>query len=311
MRMGAAGLELTTLDEAWRFAKYVSVSGLAPKGITSPEAIVVALQMGREVGLPPMASLQNIAVINGRPSIWGDAQLAVCRNTGEVEIFEEWFESGGKRLPRNPVTYADDTVAVCRIKRRGFEPSETGFSVADAKAANLWGKDGPWKQYPFRMLKFRARSFALRDQFGDALKGLRAAEEVMDDPVEAAKPATPGIDAPKFSRKPKADPAATTPAPEIVVQSEPTPEAAPEPANSDAPAPTEMGELQSRFAEFCTDAGVSIEDALSWLKSTGRWPQADDATSFADIPEAVLTALLGAKNDLAKMVKVFGKVVGK
>ena len=117
----------------------VSKSGLAPKGISTPEAICVAIQMGLEVGLPPLASLQNIAVINGRPALWGDAVLGVCRATGDVEEFDEWFEQGGQRLPRNPTKYTDDTVAVCRVRRRGDKQAkEVGFSVLDAKRADLW-----------------------------------------------------------------------------------------------------------------------------------------------------------------------------
>ncbi len=191
--IGGRGIILESMDGLVRFATAVSKSGLAPKGIETPEAIAVAIQMGLEVGLTPMAALQNIAVINGRPTIWGDAQLAICRSTGELEEIEEWYEVGGKRQPRNPQVFSDDATAVCRVKRRGFAAVEGGFSVADAKRANLWGKQGPWTQYPSRMLKFRARSFALRDQFGDALKGLLSAEEVADiqDPVAKARNVTP------------------------------------------------------------------------------------------------------------------------
>jgi hypothetical protein len=56
--------------------------------------------------------------------------------------------------------------------------------MGDAKAAKLWGKAGPWTDYPKRMMKFRARGFLLRDQFGDILKGLRTAEEARDMPSE-------------------------------------------------------------------------------------------------------------------------------
>lgn len=185
--VGAAGVQLRSFAEIFAFAKCIANSGLAPKGIDRPESIVIALQMGMELGLPPMASLQNIAVINGRPSLWGDAQLAVVRASGELEAIEEWFEADGKRLPRNPVVYTDDTIAVCRVKRKGCEAMEIGFSVADAKRAGLWAKQGPWSQYPFRMLRFRARSFILRDVFGDALRGLLSSEEAMD--IDAAPPA--------------------------------------------------------------------------------------------------------------------------
>lgn len=181
---GARGIEVRQYDELVRFAQTVSESGLAPKGMEKPQAIFVAIQMGLELGLSPMASLQNVAVVNGRPTLWGDAQLAVCRGTGEMEIFEEWYEQGGQKSPRNPTEYKDDTAAVCRVKRSGGQIIEQAFSVADAKRAGLWGKSGPWTQYPFRMLRNRARSFALRDGFGDALRGFRSTEEAMDMPEE-------------------------------------------------------------------------------------------------------------------------------
>lgn len=196
------GVELTSLDEIWRFAGMVEKSGLSPKGM-SREGIVVAITMGLELGLSPMAAVQNIAPINGKPAAYGDVPLAICRGTGQLDEFTEWFESGPDdkpvRLTRNPTKYTDDVRAVCRVRRRGYDPIEIAFSVADAKRAKLWEKTGPWTEYPFRMLKFRARAFALRDQFGDALKGINIAEEVLDDPkmvagrvVEEARiPATP------------------------------------------------------------------------------------------------------------------------
>jgi len=64
-------------------------------------------------------------------------------------------------------------------------------SVGDAKLASLWGKQGPWSQYPKRMLKFRARGFWLRDNFGDILKGMRTVEELRDVPPEPRN-VTPG-----------------------------------------------------------------------------------------------------------------------
>lgn len=226
--VGRAGVQLTTLDDMWRFSTAVSKSGLAPKGIESPEAILIAVQMGMEVGLTPMAALQNIAVINGRPTIWGDAQLAVCRGSGELEEFSEWYEENGQKLPRNPTEFKDTTSAVCRVKRRGSEARETSFSVGDAKRANLWGKSGPWSQYPARMLRFRARSFGLRDEFGDALKGIRTTEEVIDDPIAFAAPANvTNVESKPIFHKPtpKSDAVAAT-VPETVKEAEPAQEGA-------------------------------------------------------------------------------------
>jgi hypothetical protein len=182
---GARGLSPSDLDGAWRCAQLVARSGLAPKGVQTPEAILVAATMGAELGLTFMQSLQNIAVVNGRPAIWGDALLALCQGTGEMVEFSEILEGDG-----------DGMAAVCRVarERNGSTRMQTEerFSVSDAKAAGLWKKAGPWTQYPRRMLKMRARGFALRDMFADVLKGVRPAEEVLDMPAVAdAGPGTP------------------------------------------------------------------------------------------------------------------------
>jgi hypothetical protein len=75
--------------------------------------------------------------------------------------------------------------AVCIARRKGRQPVTIKFSVNDAKRAGLWNKQGPWTQYPKRMLQMRARGFALRDAFPDVLKGLISAEEAADYPDDA------------------------------------------------------------------------------------------------------------------------------
>ncbi|HDY65349.1 MAG TPA: hypothetical protein ENH84_03835, partial [Phycisphaerae bacterium] len=119
--------------------------------------------------------IQNIAVINGRPSLWGDALIAVCQGHPDFLKMAEWFEGKGEEI-----------TAYCRVWRRGYEPHTASFSISDAKTAKLWGKTGksgqptPWVTYPKRMLQNRARAFALRDRFADALRGIRSAEEERD-----------------------------------------------------------------------------------------------------------------------------------
>ena len=166
------GLQLSTLDDMWRFSQCVVKSGFAPKGMEKPESVLIAVEMGYEVGLSPMAALQNTAVVNGRPTIYGDAALALVRGSGLLEFYEE------KQVGRKG---GDDFGYCVTAKRKGDSSSysET-FTVADAKVAGLWGKSGPWTQYPARMLKFRARGFLLRDAFGDVLKGMRTYEEARD-----------------------------------------------------------------------------------------------------------------------------------
>jgi hypothetical protein len=173
----ARGLALATFDDAYRFSKMVAASEFAPKDFRNkPESCLLAIQHGSEIGLSPMQSLQNIACINGRPAIWGDAALAVAMASAVCESVTETMEGDGEQM-----------VATCTAKRRGYaQPTVVRFSVADAKKAGLWGKSGPWTQYPKRMLQLRARGFALRDAFPDVLKGLVTAEEAQDYPTAGA-----------------------------------------------------------------------------------------------------------------------------
>lgn len=164
-----------TFDEAWRMSVAIAKSDLAPKDFRDkPENCFIALQMGAELGIPPMAAIQNIGVINGRPVIYGDLALAIVVAHPDYEQHEEYLEGEGDKM-----------VAVFEIQRRGHKLHKVTFSVEDAKKAKLWTKSGPWQEYPKRMLQMRARGFGLRNKFPDALKGLSIAEEAMDLPPSA------------------------------------------------------------------------------------------------------------------------------
>lgn len=177
-----------SFGEAMEIAGVIARSEFAPKSyIGKPESVMLAIQMGADLGLSPMQSLQNIAVINNRPCLWGDGALALVMPA--LERLHETFEG-------EPNT--DAYTAVCTAKRKGW-PDETvrKFSIADAKKAGLWGKAGPWQNYPGRMLQMRARGFTLRDVAADRLMGLVLAEEAMDTPsIEGTVVASEMVDPP-------------------------------------------------------------------------------------------------------------------
>lgn len=190
-----AGIIPRDITEAWRLSEAIVGAGMvpasyevkAPPGMTDAEwmlsseghkavtaKIMIGIMKGLEVGLPPITALSTIAVINNRPSIWGDGATALLQDSGRVEWMRERME--GRPLE-------DDWTAICEIKRKGQEEVYARtFSVADAKRGGLWGKKGPWVSYPQRMLQMRARSWAMRDGFADVLSGLSIAEEVQDIP---------------------------------------------------------------------------------------------------------------------------------
>ena len=187
------------LDEAMRFADMLAGSSIVPKDyIGKPGNCLVAIQWGMELGLQPMQAMQSIAVINGRPSLWGDAMLALVKAHPAFEWIKE---------------ECDGNVATCTIKRRGEPEVVQSFSLEEAKRAGLTGKQGPWTQYPKRMLQMRARGFALRDAFPDALRGVVSAEEARDTPTErdmgaadvvSSRPAQP-VALPDYSQSAFAD----------------------------------------------------------------------------------------------------------
>ena len=176
------GFAPATITEAIQFSEMLASSAMVPKAYQGkPQDIMVCVQWGYEIGLAPMQALQNIAVINGKPSVYGDAAMALVQASPVCEDVEEYFEGEGTPNP----------IAVCVAKRKGRKPVVAKFSVEDAKRAGLWAKQGPWSAYPKRMMQMRARGFALRDAFPDVLKGLITAEEAQDypDDINHSKPA--------------------------------------------------------------------------------------------------------------------------
>ncbi|MDX1811612.1 MAG: hypothetical protein R3240_06665 [Gammaproteobacteria bacterium] len=161
-------LQPQNLNEAMKLAEMISQSSIVPKDFKGKSGdTLVAMMMGSELGLNPLQALQNIAVINGRPAIWGDAMLALVQNNPNFAGIKETFDES-------------TMTAICIVTRKGGEPHTERFSQKDAETAGLWSKPGPWKQYPKRMLALRARGYALRNQFADALSGLTTVEEARD-----------------------------------------------------------------------------------------------------------------------------------
>lgn len=205
VKLGERGAQPQTIDDLWRIAARMHASGLAPKSFGTEAQVFVAMAHALEIGLSPFSGLQNLAVINGKVSMYGDAPLALVRRSGLLEEFEEWLEDmDGERLERpadiSKALKDGDLRAVCRVKRKGQQPIIRDFSLEDADAAKLRGKDGPWKTYTKRMLMFRARGYALRDGFGDVLNGTTIGETTdpgeMEYEVEAREVSTASTAAP-------------------------------------------------------------------------------------------------------------------
>jgi len=304
------GFAPATLTEAVQFSEMLASSSMVPRAYQGkPQDVLVCVQWGYEMGLAPMQALQNIAVINGKPSVYGDAAMALVQASPVCEDVEEYFEDEGTPNP----------VAVCVAKRKNRKPVIAKFSVEDAKRAGLWGKQGPWSAYPKRMMQMRARGFALRDAFPDVLKGMITAEEAQDYPDEAkpraAKDITPrnpldAIAPPQAITEPLQIEEALADTVDNVV-SEPEPVAQETAVVADAPQPTELvadgfALLSSSGESISVHAGLeewqdAYEDMADRIARAGKREPRERMTILKEFKQANEETL--AKVDTVKRVR--------
>jgi hypothetical protein len=191
----------TNFEEAWRLATVLSQTTFcSPAMRGKPGDVLACLSMGAELGLSPMQALCSIAVINGKPGLYGDGLMGVVRRDASIIEITESFETGwdGKEPKDLDDPLWDSYVASCTLRReRNGKVEETTrtFSVIQAKRAGLWkkrGKEGgdtPWITYPDRMVRMRARGYTIRDGAADLTRGIGMIEELQD--IEPIRNVTP------------------------------------------------------------------------------------------------------------------------
>jgi len=173
----------TTIADTRAFCDMLAKTDFVPKAFRGkPDSIMVVGAMGARLGVDVFTAMSGIADINGKPCVYGDLMMAVCQQHPD---FDDCIE-GTEGTP-----YEDAFAAICTVKRKGRSPKVVRFSVQEAKEASLWKKSGPWTTMPQRMLQMRARSFALRDSFADALAGFHSREEMEGlEPIDVTASAT-------------------------------------------------------------------------------------------------------------------------
>lgn len=164
----ATNPEFQKFEIAKRVAHTLAQSNLVPDAYRGrPNDCFVAINMGAELGMEPFQAIQSIAVIDGKPCLYGDGLIGVVRASSKCEWIEEEVSSDGK-------------TAICRTQRKGDRsPVERSYSMSDAMLAGIDSKPN-WRKHPKRMLQMRARAYCLRDAYPDLLKGLGMVEELVD-----------------------------------------------------------------------------------------------------------------------------------
>lgn len=174
----------TSLRDELDFAKALSTASLLPaEYVNKPGNVLLAVETGKSLGLAPMAAIQGIHVIKGKPSASANLIQALVRRAGHTFRIK-----------------ADDKTATATIIRKD-DPEFTYDSTWDldkAKRAGLLGNDN-WKKYPQAMLAARATTEVARLACADVLSGVQYTPEelgaVVDEdgnPVDVA-PSRPPV----------------------------------------------------------------------------------------------------------------------
>lgn len=157
------GIVPRSVEDAERLAARLAKSGLMPKDLRGkPDDVLVVVLTGMELGLSPMQSVRSLAVINGKPVMSADLMVALCNRSAECLEFR-LVESTAK-------------AATYQAHRRGAEPVKLTWTMDQAKAAGLAGKD-TWQKYPDAMLRARCASALARAVFPDLVLGVYEKDE--------------------------------------------------------------------------------------------------------------------------------------
>jgi len=151
-------------DGMQRFAAAAVAAGYW-KDCSNVAKATMKLQMGAEVGLKPIQSLNRIHVIEGKPALAAEAMVGLVKNSGKYRLIEET---------------SDDEIAIVVVyENLGDKWQIVGrgsFSVDQASQAGLLSRHN-WKSYTSDMLWARAVSRACRRHCADVVLGMYAVED--------------------------------------------------------------------------------------------------------------------------------------
>ena len=164
-------LEPRSMNDAVRLAQRLHDSRMF-SAYGTPQAVLSTLLLGRELGLPAMAALRGVHVIEGKHSLSADLMVALVLRSGMAEYFR--------------LVETTDLVCTYETRRKGTNnPQQLSYTIEQAEQAGLLyvrpGKQpGNWHKMPRQMLRARCKSELARLEYPDLLAGLYTPEELRD-----------------------------------------------------------------------------------------------------------------------------------
>jgi len=172
--------EVLEWDKMMEMAEFLSKSTVIPISYQNrPENILICVDLASRMGLSPLAVMQNLYIIQGKPSFSGQAIASLIRSSGQFSnievnfIGEEGKDSWGCYISaeRNGKTLKGATVTMKMVHAEG------------------WSKKSgsKWLTMPEMMLTYRAYTFFGRQFAPELMMGLHAVEELEDIGVKTEK----------------------------------------------------------------------------------------------------------------------------
>jgi len=165
--------------QAW--ASVMIKSGLSPSYIKHEEELILVLQKGRELGIPPMTALDTLYIIGGKVSLTAQAMLGLIMRSGKCV----------KWLPEYDEATEVWTILTKRIGMEGEMITQFGGAEADEidyydNKTKKWKpltSKANWKNYRKDMLLHRCESRCARAYYADVVGGLYTPDELGADIV--------------------------------------------------------------------------------------------------------------------------------
>lgn len=171
-----------------------------PNGIANS---IVAVNMANRLGADPLMVMQNLYIIEGRPS-WSSQFVIASINAsgkysslrfemedrGEIEVkytkrVWEWNANKGKNLPKDVQETVKVRDLICKAwaieKETGERLESSEITMKMAISEGWYQKNGSkWQTMPEQMLRYRAAAFFGRIYAPELLMGIRTQEEELD-----------------------------------------------------------------------------------------------------------------------------------
>jgi hypothetical protein len=153
-------------------------SGAIPAALDTVQKLMTVVQTGKELGMGPMAAINNINIIKGRTVI-SSAMLGALLKSRNIEYIytKDWV--------KEPNEKGEDTIRteiefewISSVSRK---PKTAKFSIswAEMEIAGYTSRE-QWEKYPKNMLRARCMAYAVRALFPEILLGIYTDTEIVD-----------------------------------------------------------------------------------------------------------------------------------